>query len=156
MSKLRIGCRHFKAICLPLQLCDCDTALSVFQHRRFASPISHNHNRAFVMRDAKPWSRLWVATGDGCDRCGRVGSSHNKKRLFYAGKSPPTLHDITRKVFYVAIKISKIHPRYQGPRPASRLKQFPCAICNLQQSSSTGWGMAGIRAPRNPRRHAGN
>jgi hypothetical protein len=26
----------------------------------------------------------------------------------------------------------------------------------LQQSSSTGWGMAGIRAPRNPRRHAGN
>jgi len=106
------------------------------------------------MTDAKPWSRLWVTAGDGCNRCGGVGASHNKKRLLYAGESPPALHDIPRKVIYVAVKIREIDPRHQGSRLTRGLKQFPRAICNLQQSSGTGWGMAGIRVPWNPFRPA--
>jgi len=51
------------------------------------------------MRNAKPWSGLWVAAGDGRDQRGRVWARNDEERLLCARKTPPVLKNIPREVF---------------------------------------------------------
>ncbi len=103
-------------------------------NRRNATPVRYHHNRTVNFGDLQSRKRVWVATGDGGNRFGRLSARQHKKWTCDLAKITPMRRQIFAEVVNPAVTISELLARNQCPAAATGSQQACHAIGNLQQS----------------------